>query len=123
MHDATDVDGYIAQAPEAAQAMMKQIRAAIKEAAPQAKEKISYKLPFYEYKFPGYKGRLAYFGAFKEHVSLFIVPRDVPPAIAQRLKPYKASKSAIHFPLGKKVPTDLIKDLVKLRRKEIDQSE
>ena len=120
MTDPKNVGEYIAQFPEVSQAMMKQIRAAIKSAAPQAKEKISYQMPFYEYKSPGYRGRLAYIGAFKNHVSLFIFPHKVPADIAKQLKPFKKSKAAIQFPLGTKVPAALIKDLVKLRKQEID---
>lgn len=117
---AASVDEYIAQAPEPAQAMMEQIRSAIKTAAPQVTEKISYEIPFYEYKFPGYRGRLAYFGAFKSHVSLFIVPEKVPADLAKQIKPYKKSKSALHFSIGSKVPLALIKRLIKLRAQEID---
>ena len=117
------VDEYIASVPKEAQLMVRQIRTAIKVAAPQAKEKISYGMPFYEYKFPGYRGRLAYIGSFKQHVSIFIFPRKVPVAIATQLKPYKKSKAAIQFPLGTKVPAGLIMDLVKLRVEEIEAGE
>jgi uncharacterized protein YdhG (YjbR/CyaY superfamily) len=99
---------------------MRQIRSAIKSAAPQAEEKISYEMPFYEYKFPGYRGRMAYFGAFKNHVSLFIVPEKLPSNLVKQIKPYKKSKSALQFPIGTEVPDGLIKELVKLRMKEID---
>lgn len=117
---AKTVDEYIASAPKEARVAMNQIRAAIKEAVPNAKEKISYEIPFYEYKYPGYKGRMAYFGAFKNHISLFIVPEKVPDDLSKQIKPYKKSKSALHFPTGTKVPVLLIKKLVKLRMKEID---
>ncbi|HZY94015.1 MAG TPA: DUF1801 domain-containing protein [Candidatus Bathyarchaeia archaeon] len=50
------VDEYIARAPQPAQQMMRQIRAAISAAAPEAEEKMSYGMPFYEYRYPGYKG-------------------------------------------------------------------
>jgi len=92
------------------------------EAAPKAKERISYGIPFYEYKSPGYKGRMVYFGTFKNHVSMFVVPEAVPPAIAKQLKPYKVAKSTLRFPIGTKVPVSLIKKLVKLRMKEINQT-
>lgn len=116
------VDEYIAKADQPARVMMKQLRAAIKSAAPKAKEMISYDIPFYEYKSPGYKGRLVYYGAFTNHVSIFIVPRKVPPELAKQMKPYKKSKSSLHFVFGKKPPIALVKKLVKLRMKEIDES-
>ena len=116
------VAGYIASAAKPARDMMKQIRAAIRSAAPKAEESISYGMPFYAYRYPGYRGRLAYFGAFANHVSLFIVPRKVPADIAAQLKRYKAAKATLQFPLGSKVPVGMIKKLVKLRMKEIDSA-
>lgn len=114
------VADYIASAPVQARAMMKEIRAAIRSAAPAAEESISYGMPFYAYKYPGYKGRLAYFGAFARHVSLFIIPRKVPADIAALLKRYKAAKATLQFPLGSKIPVGMIRKLVKLRMKEIE---
>ena len=60
------VTAYIAAAPLKVRVMLKQIRAAIKAAAPQAQEKLSYGMPYYSH-----KGRLAYFAAFRSHVSVF----------------------------------------------------
>lgn len=102
--------------------MMKQLRSAIKSTAPKAREIISYDIPFYEYKAPGYKGRMIYFGAFKTHVSVFVVPRKVPPALAKQLKTYKVAKSTLRFPVGTKIPLAMIKQLVKIRMKEINAS-
>ena len=120
MQKLSTVAGYIASAPPPAREMLRQIRTAIRSAAPGAAEKIGYGMPFYEYKFPGYKGRLVYFGAFAKHVSLFIVPRNVPASLAAQVRKYKAEKATLQFPLGTRVPTGLIKKLVKLRMKEID---
>jgi uncharacterized protein YdhG (YjbR/CyaY superfamily) len=49
-----DVDEYIASAPKEVQAKLKELRAAIREVAPTAVERISYGMPYYDY-----KGRLA----------------------------------------------------------------
>lgn len=77
-------------------------------------------MPFYEYKFPGYKGRLAYFAAFKKHVSFYAIPGNLPPALNKKLEQYKASKATLQFPIGTKVPVELLKQLVKLRKDDID---
>ena len=84
------------------------------------KEKISYGMPFYECRFPGYKGRLAYFGVFKNHISFFAVPRNIPTGLAEKLEKYKAAKATLQFPLGTKVPVPSLVKLVKLRMEEID---
>lgn len=81
---------------------------------------MSYGIPFYEYKFTGYKGRLAYFGAYKKHISFYAVPRNIPVALDKQLEQYKAAKATLQFPIGTKVPVALLKRLVQLRKDEID---
>src|SRR5438445_349028 len=44
-----DVDAYIAAAPAAVQPQLRKLRAMIRAEAPQATEKVSYGIPFYEY--------------------------------------------------------------------------
>lgn len=88
------------------------MRSAIRKAAPQAIEKISYGMPYY-----GYKGRLAYFALMKNHIGLYI-----PPPILQNhkrdLKGHSTSASAtVRFPLDQKLPLALIGKLVKARAK------
>jgi uncharacterized protein YdhG (YjbR/CyaY superfamily) len=116
-----DVDAYIARSAKAAQPMLKAIRAAIRTAAPKAVEKMSYGIPFYEYKHPGYRGRLTYFAAFKNHVSIFAWGREVD--AFPELKKYKTSKGTIQFALGSKPPIGLIKRVVRARMKAIDALE
>lgn len=122
MNTSAAVTAYIRQFPQSAQTLMRQLRTTIRAAAPQAKEMISYRIPFYEYRAPGYKGRMIYFGAFRTHVSVFVVPRSVPAALAKQMQPYMAGRSTMQFPLGKKIPLAMIRRLVKLRMKEIDAS-
>lgn len=114
-----DVDTYIAKAAKPAQAMMKQLRTVIKSVAPNTTEKISYGIPFYEYKSPGYPGRLVYFAAFKNHVSIFAWGREVDKY--PELKKYKTSKGTLRFPIGSKIPLTLVKKVVKARMREIDR--
>jgi uncharacterized protein YdhG (YjbR/CyaY superfamily) len=112
MKKVKSVGAYITAAPPAARGKLRQIRAAIKKAAPQALEKISYGMPYYHY-----KGRLAYFASARTHLGLYI-----PPPILQNykreLKAYSTSTSAtVRFPLDKKLPLTLIGKLVKARAK------
>lgn len=105
------VDGYIGQAPREVQPKLRELREAIRSAAPAAEERISYSMPYY-----GYKGRLAYFAAAKNHIGLYIPP----PIIwnhSDELAAYVTAKSTIQFPLDKKLPIPLIKKLVKARMK------
>src|SRR5262245_26865182 len=108
------VDEYIAAAPKNVQGKLKEIRKAIKEAAPTAGERISYGMPYYEY-----KGRLAYFSHWKTHIGLYI-PTPIVAEHEKELKNYKTTKATIQFPLEKKLPIALIKKLVRARMKKSD---
>lgn len=111
MKSAKNVDEYIAGAPQEVQEKLQEIRKIIKSVARNAEEKISYGMPYYSY-----KGRLAYFAYFKDHISLFAIP----PVIEnhrEELKKYKTSKGTIQFPLDEKLPLALIRKLIKARVK------
>ena len=110
----TTVDGYIAAAPKEARSMLKQLRAAIRSAVPAAEEKLSYGMPYYFH-----HGRLAYFAAFREHVSYYVMPgKATTDRYAVRIEPYKMGKATLRFPLGTAIPIGLIKSLVRARAKE-----
>ncbi len=106
------VDAYIAAAPKEVQSKLKELRAVIRKAAPTAEERISYGMPYY-----GYKGRLAYFAAFKKHIG-FYVPTPVIEEHNSELKDYETARATVRFPLDKKLPVVLIKKLVKARMKK-----
>ncbi len=106
-----DVDTYIARAPKEVQSKLEEVRAAIREVAPNAVESISYGMPGYD------RGQIAWFGLVKTHIGLYLRP----PIIAEHKKDlagYTTTKSAVHFPLDKKIPIPLIKKLVKARIKK-----
>ena len=110
------VHQYIAKAAPKARPMLRQLRRTIRAAAPQATEKLSYGMPYY-----GYHGRLAYFAAFRDHVSYFVtgaMQRSTSPDVVR----YRKTKATLHFPLGTKIPTRLITKLVKARMKENEKN-
>jgi uncharacterized protein YdhG (YjbR/CyaY superfamily) len=109
---AKNVDAYIKAAPKESRDKLIQIRNIIKSVAPKADERISYGMPYYDY-----KGRLAYFAAFKKHVSLF-VPPPVIEEYAHELEGYKTAKATIHFLIDEPLPITLIKKMVKARIKK-----
>ena len=107
------VDEYIAAAPAAVRPMLRQLRQAIKSAAPKAEEKLSYQMPFY-----AYHGRLIYFAAHRTHVGMYPIIGPEKALFAGELKPYLAEKATLHFPIGKPLPVALIKKVVKERAKQ-----
>jgi uncharacterized protein YdhG (YjbR/CyaY superfamily) len=107
-----DVDEYIAVAPKEVRPKLKQVRAAIREVAPDAVESISYGMPFYSHKGEqGFKGRLVYFGLLKARIALYMRPEDLEGHIDEVAR-YMTAKSALQFPLDETVPVSLIKELV-----------
>jgi uncharacterized protein YdhG (YjbR/CyaY superfamily) len=103
------INEYIATFPEEVQKKLEDIRATIKNAAPEAQEKISYQIPtFYLY------GNLVHFAAFKNHISFFPTSSGVQ-AFKNELSQYENSKGTIKLPLDKPLPLDLISKIVKFR--------
>jgi uncharacterized protein YdhG (YjbR/CyaY superfamily) len=105
----TTVDEYISQYPEEVQQILEKIRAVIKEAAPEAEEKISYNMPGYYL-----NGFLVSFSAWKRHIGFYPRTSEMDNAI-EGLSAYKGTKGSVHFPLDVPVPYDLIGEIVTFR--------
>jgi uncharacterized protein YdhG (YjbR/CyaY superfamily) len=112
---AKNVDAYIENAPNEVQPKLRKIRTAIREAAPDSVETISYGMPFYSFKGEsGFHARLCYFGLLKNKKRIAFYSRPV--VIEEHMdevQTYLTSKSALQFRLDKPVPVPLIKKLVK----------
>jgi uncharacterized protein YdhG (YjbR/CyaY superfamily) len=109
---AKDVDEYISMFPDKIQELLKEMRATIKEAAPDAEEVISYQMPAYKF-----HGMLIYFAAFKNHIGLY--PRESGiETFKDELSVYKGAKGSVQFPLNNPLPLDLIARIVKFRVSE-----
>lgn len=104
-----DIDAYIAGFPAATQKALKQVRAAIRRAAPAAAEKISYAMPAFEL-----YGNLVYFAGYAAHVGFYATPSGHA-AFAKELSKYKVGKGSVQFPLDQPMPLKLIEKMVKFR--------
>jgi len=105
----TTVDEYIAQYPEYIQEILRAVRAVVREAAPQAEEKMGYGMPGYYL-----NGGLVWFGAHTRHVGFYPTPSAIQ-AFKEELAAYKQSKGAVQFPLDQPIPYDLIRRIVQSR--------
>ena len=106
------IDAYIARFSTDIQVILQKIRAVIKEAAPEATEKISYQMPtFY------LNGNLVHFAVHKSHIGFYPAPSGIE-NFAEELSAYKTSKGAIQFPLDKSIPYDLIRQITAFRYQE-----
>lgn len=103
------IDEYIALYPSEVQEKLQAIRKVIRESAPDATEKISWRMPtFYM------NGNLIHFAAFKNHIGIYPGPSAVA-NFQDTFKEYKSSKGAVQFPMNKPLPFDLITDIVRFR--------
>ncbi|MEK3686339.1 MULTISPECIES: iron chaperone [unclassified Paenibacillus] len=109
------VDQYIsAYAPEV-QEILQTLRKVIREAAPEAEEKISYQMPtFFLHK------NLVHFAAFKNHIGFYPAPQGIE-AFKEELAKYKGAKGSVQFPIHEPLPYELITRIVKFRVEENQQ--
>ena len=110
---ATTIDEYIAGFPEETQQVLEQIRSAIQKAAPAAVEKISYAIPAFNLN----NHYLVYFAGYKNHVSLYPVPKG-DEAFQKEITAYRTGKGTLQFPLNKPLPIKLVTKTVKYNIKE-----
>lgn len=107
-----NIDEYIQAFPDDIVEILTKIRECIHQAAPQAKETISYNMPAFKQ-----KKILAYFAAFKNHIGFYALPSGNT-AFQQELSKYKTGKGSIQFPLNQEIPYDLIRRIVEFRLEE-----
>ena len=111
---ANSVDEYIGAFPPETQTVLRELRALIKELAPEATETISYAIPTFDL-----NGKhLCHFAAFKSHLSFFPTGSGAD-AFADELKAYKGGRGTVQFPYGKPLPADLIRRMVAYRVEQV----
>lgn len=108
----TDVNSYISGFPAGTRKLLKQLRDAIRKAAPDADELISYGMPAYKY-----HGVLVYFAGYQKHIGFYPTP-SVIKQFTERISQYKYSKGTVQFPLDKPIPVTLVTRMVKCRIQE-----
>jgi uncharacterized protein YdhG (YjbR/CyaY superfamily) len=110
---ASGVGKYIANAPKEAQRKLREIRAAIREAAPGATERTDYfELPGYSYEGYDYDGMFVWFSFKDPNVRLHLRP----PVIQNHKKQLAGctiTKAIVGFPPVKAISMALVKKLVK----------
>ena len=110
------VDEYISSFSKPVQAVLSQVRSAIREAAPAAEEVISYNMPSFRL-----SGMLVYYAAYKNHIGFYPTPSGIE-AFKKELAGYEGAKGSVQFPIDEPMPLALIKKIVKFRVKEnLDQ--
>ncbi len=106
---ASSIDEYIAACPTEIQKSLQELRATIRAAAPDAEERISYRMPAF-----AQNGILVWFAAFKDHIGFYPKGSGIK-AFENELAGYETAKGTVRFPLGKPLPRRLITKIVKYR--------
>ncbi|HJT59155.1 MAG TPA: DUF1801 domain-containing protein [Ktedonobacteraceae bacterium] len=114
----TTIDEYITTFPVEIQAVLEKVRQAIRHAAPEAAETMSYGMPTFDL-----NGKhLVFFAGWKQHISLYPLPAG-DEAFQQELSHYKRVKSTIQFPFNKPIPYDFVEQIVTLLMRESQEKE
>jgi uncharacterized protein YdhG (YjbR/CyaY superfamily) len=104
------VDEYIATFPEETQKLLSEVRAAVRAAAPDASEKISYGIAAFEL-----NGKyFIYFAGWKNHISIYPIPSGSD-AFNKKVSQYADGKGTLKFPLDEPLPKRLISQIIKYR--------
>ena len=102
-----NIDDYITMQDEQYQTILREVRTVLRNALPEAEERISWSMPTY------WKGRnIIHFAASKNHLGLY--PGDeATAAFAEELYGLSVSKGTIRIPYDQPLPAELIERIAK----------
>ena len=103
-----NIDEYLKLFPSDTQEKLEQIRALIKESAPDTTETISYAIPCYKLG----KKPVIYFAGYEKHVGIYPLPHNIDEAFEKELSSYVAGKGTLKFMLNQPLPIALIKKVI-----------
>lgn len=102
------IDEYIALFSTEVRLILERIRATIREAAPEAEERISYRMPSFSL-----DGPLVYFAAFKSHIGFYPPVGDA--LVKAEAARYAGERGNLRFPLDEPIPYELVRKIVLAR--------
>lgn len=108
----TDVDEYLLGFEGEVWNRLQYLRQIIRDALPEADERISYNMPAYFY-----EGVVVYFAGYKNHIGFYPLPSGIE-QFKDSLGLYKLSKGAIQFRHSEDMPYELIGEICKFRLEE-----
>jgi uncharacterized protein YdhG (YjbR/CyaY superfamily) len=111
------VDTYLAAVPAPQRSELERIRHIVTQVVPDAEEVISYGMPGFKYK----NKYLIGYAAFKDHLSLFPSAKPIE-VLKPKLGKFKLARGTIQFTLDNFVPEAIIKELVEVRLREIEEN-
>jgi uncharacterized protein YdhG (YjbR/CyaY superfamily) len=108
---AASVEEFLAAVPPDKRAALEDLRAVIRQAAPDATELINYGVPMFRL-----DGKnLVSYAAARDHCSFYIQSPAVLEAHADELTGFKTSKGTVNFTPDKPIPAAIVTRIVKAR--------
>ena len=115
---AEEIDQYLSAVDEPKRGTLAALRRTILEIVPEAEQVISYQVPAFRV-----RGKIvAGFAAFKDHLSYLPFSGSVLDMLGEDLRGYSMTKSALHFPVDRPLPPDLVSKLIAVRLEQICQA-
>ena len=101
------IEAYIEAQDESVQARLREVRAILRAAIPEAEERMSWSMPTF------WKGRnIIHFAASKKHLGLY-PGGEATTVFAETLKDFDVSKGPIRIPWDRELPVELIQDIAR----------
>ena len=101
------IDEYIEAQDEVVQPRLREVRALLKKALPEAEERMSWSMPTY------WKGRnIIHFAASKKHLGIY-PGGEATSVFSEELTGFDVSKGTIRLPYNKELPKELIEKIAK----------
>lgn len=112
---AAEIDEYLQALDEPKRGTLQALRGTILEIVPDAEQCISYRVPAFRMR----GGVVAGFAAFKDHLSYLPFSGSVLVQLGDELRDYTMTKSALHFPVDRPLPQEIVKKLIAVRLAEM----
>ena len=103
------INNYISKYFDEVRQRLKKVRSCIKEVIPDAEEVFSYGVPAFKL-----KKVVVMYAAHRDHIGFYPMPETIK-AFEEKLKDYSYAEGTVRFPHNKKLPLELIKDMVTYR--------
>ena len=114
----SEIDDYLVTVAPDQRAALERVVDLARRTVPDAVDGRSYGMPALKYAGKGLIGILA----AKDHLSVFPFSPTAVDAVRDRLPGFSLSKGTIRFSVDQPLPDDVVRDLVELRRAEIDRA-
>lgn len=112
-----NVQEYIDAAPQEAKEKLLELRATLKEVAPDAVEKLKWGIPVLEEK------RILFsYAVYKSHLNFTPTKPSMEP-FKEELKPFKTSQDTVHFPYDKPLPKTIIRKIAAYRVRDVREND